>query len=209
LTRRRTLWVVLVGGLAGFAVLAAGYDRMPLSAVDGDVADWIASSMPRWLEWPARSTSALRGWIGTALITVPLVVFLLATRRVLDAAWVAVTIVGIEVLTSLLKEALDRPRPDAGSAITLPFSDSFPSGHASGAVVVFGVLATLGAERWPERGRLLWWAAALVSFAIGVSRVVLNVHYVSDVLAGWCLGIAWLSACLLVRKRLRRSAPEV
>ena len=83
-----------------------------------------------------------------------------------------------------------------GSAAVLV---SFPSGHASGAVVMFGVLATLGAERWPERTRQLWVGGACIAFAIGASRVVLNVHHASDVLAGWCLGLAWLAAVLLVR----------
>ena len=83
--------------------------------------------------------------------------------------------------------------------MALPSSDSLPSGHAAGAVVTFGVLATLGAERWPGRAPLLWTLAALLSLAVGTSRVVLNVHYVTDVLAGWCLGLAWLAGALLLR----------
>jgi undecaprenyl-diphosphatase len=89
------------------------------------------------------------------------------------------------------------------SAIPIPGSPSFPSGHASGSVVTFGVLAALAAERWPARRFVFWSLAAALALAIGASRVVLDVHYLTDVLAGWCLGLAWLAASMLVRDALR------
>jgi undecaprenyl-diphosphatase len=70
-------------------------------------------------------------------------------------------------------------------------------------VVTLGLLAVLGAERWPARAHLLWTGAAALALVVGASRVVLNVHYVTDVLAGFGLGLAGLAAALLVRERLR------
>ncbi|MEX0850115.1 MAG: phosphatase PAP2 family protein, partial [Gaiellaceae bacterium] len=158
------------------------------------------ASMPSWAEWLARIFSWLGGWIGWTLMSAGLVVLLVAKRRAADALWAAATLAGIYlVVTPVLKEVFDRPRPDVGSAVPLPFSDSFPSGHSSGAVVMFGVLALLSAEWWSERTRQLWAGAAFVALAIGASRVVLNVHHVSDVLAGFSLGLVWLAAMLLVR----------
>jgi membrane-associated phospholipid phosphatase len=197
---RRFLIAALLAGLVAFALLAAGYERNPLAALDREVAEWVARGMPTWVEWLGRPFSWVGGWIGLGPISVGLVVLLLLTLRVFDAVWVALTLSGIHIVTPLVKEAFDRPRPDQGSAVPLPSSDSFPSGHASGAVVTFGVLAALGAERWPERARLLWSAAVALVVAVGASRTVLNVHYVTDVLAGWYLGLVWLAGCLLVRE---------
>jgi undecaprenyl-diphosphatase len=121
---------------------------------------------------------------------------------VADATWAAGTLAGIHLaVTPVLKEVFDRPRPDQGSPIGLPSSDSFPSGHASGSVVTFALLALFGMERWPERSRLFWGLAAALSLGVGASRVVLNVHFLTDVLAGFSLGLAWLAGCLLLRRR--------
>ncbi|HEY4622051.1 MAG TPA: phosphatase PAP2 family protein [Gaiellaceae bacterium] len=201
---RAWLAVVLAVSLAGFALLAVAYDEEPLGTVDREVAEWVAVNMWAWAEWLARPFSWLGGWIGLTPIAVGLVLFLLLTRRFFDAAWAALTISGIQLVTAFVKEAFDRPRPHEGSAVALPSSDSFPSGHAAGAVVTFGVLAVLGAERWPRRAPLLWALAALLSLAVGTSRVVLNIHYVTDVLAGWCLGVAWLAGALLMRRMWKR-----
>jgi undecaprenyl-diphosphatase len=159
--------------------------------------------MPAWAEWLARPFSWFGGVLGLAPISVALVVSLLGASRVADAIWAAVTLAGIQLATALLKEFFERPRPHEGSAVPLPSSDSFPSGHASQAAVTFGVLAALGAEKWPRRSRLLWALAAFLTILVGASRVVLNVHYVTDVLAGWCLGLAWLAGALLVRRSFR------
>ncbi len=201
---RAWLAIVLAVSLAGFALLAVGYDQDPLATVDREVAEWVAVNMWAWAEWLARPFSWLGGWIGLTPIAVGLVLLLLLTRRSFEAAWAGLTIAGIQLVTALVKEAFDRPRPHEGSGVALPSSDSFPSGHASGAVVTFGVLAALGAERWPRRAPLLWALAALLSLAVGASRVVLNVHFVTDVVAGWCLGLAWLAGALLLREMWKR-----
>jgi len=184
-------------------LLAVGYDHDPVATLDREVAEWVAGSMPSWAEALARPFSWLGGWIGMVPISVGVVLLLLVARRVFDTIWAALALAGIHIFSALLKEVFDRPRPHEGSAVPLPSSDSFPSGHASGAVVTFGVLAALGVERWPERARMLWTGAVLLAAAVGASRAVLNVHYLTDVLAGFCVGIAWLAAGLLIRSEVR------
>ena len=109
------------------------------------------------------------------------------------------------MLVPVLKAVYERARPDLGSAIPLPHSYSFPSGHAATAVVLYGALGLLLAERARSRLRAVGWlaGAAVLALAIGASRVLLNVHFVSDVAAGFAVGLAWLCCCLIVRDVLR------
>lgn len=201
------LFLVAVVALVAYGILASAVVRETrLVDLDRRVAEWIAVEMPGWAEWLARPFTWLGGSVGVAITVVALVAWLLAARRVWDAAWVVVALVGIQLLTAVTKQGYDRPRPDAGSAIELPSSTSFPSGHASGAVVTAGVVAALAWDVWPGRRRWIAVAAALAVLAIGGSRIVLGVHYVSDVAAGYAFGVAWLSTWLAVRAAAGRRA---
>jgi undecaprenyl-diphosphatase len=199
----RVYVLLLVAGLTGFVLLAVLYSHEPLSSVDNHVARWVASNMPAAAESAGRAVTRLGGVGWSWLVGVALVIALLVARRFRDAVWVVITLAGVHLLTGVLKDAFDRPRPQEGSAIPLPTSAAFPSGHASGAVVTFGVLAALASEQWPRHRHLAWSLAVVLAVAVGASRVVLDVHYVTDVLAGWCLGLAWLAGALLVRDAVR------
>jgi undecaprenyl-diphosphatase len=201
----RALFVVLVASLAVFAVLAVGYGHEPLETIDREVAEWIASDLPTWVEWLARPFSWLGGWIGLTALGAAAVILLARARAWLDLAFFVTAYLGSQLAVSLLKEWFDRPRPDVGPAVPLPESAAFPSGHAASGAASLGALAVLAAERLPNRRARVWlWSGvAATGLAVGLSRIALNVHFVTDVLAGWCLGVAWLAACLLVRERLR------
>ncbi|HET6624706.1 MAG TPA: phosphatase PAP2 family protein [Gaiellaceae bacterium] len=205
MTESRRLWMLLAAGLLGFVALAVLYEREPLATVDGDVAEWVASDLPGWVEWLARPLSWLGGWIGLTALGVAAAVLLVRERAWLDLAFFAATYLGSQLVVALAKEWFDRPRPDVGSAVPLPDSAAFPSGHATAGVASLGALAVLATERLASRRARTWlWAAVVVlGIAIGLSRIALNVHFVTDVLAGWCLGLAWLAACLLGREALR------
>jgi undecaprenyl-diphosphatase len=133
---------------------------------------------------------------------------LVRERAWLDLAFLVVAAVGSQLLITQLKEAFERPRPAYGSAVPLPETFSFPSGHAGGGVAAFGAAAVLLSERLgsPRARTAVWIVAGVLAAASGLSRIALNVHYVSDVLAGWCFGLAWLAACVLGRDLVRRRA---
>ena len=202
--RLRLLAVLLALGLAGFAALAFAYDGR-LGELDGDVARWVASDLPGVAEVSARPFSWLGGWIGLTILGVATGILLIRERAWLDLTFFVTAFLGSQLAVSLVKEVFDRPRPGFGSAVPLPESASFPSAHAAGGVASLGAVAVLLAERHQSpRARVwIWTVTVVLGLGVGLSRVALNVHHVSDVVAGWCFGLAWLAVCLLARDAIR------
>lgn len=196
----RILMALLAVALVAYAAIAADVvEGGWLSSLDDDLSRWVAGSMPGWAEWPARVLSWVGGLIGVTLIVAVVVVWL--ARRGAPALGVLLIVVALggQLLDTVAKDGYDRPRPTAGSPIELPSSSSFPSGHAMTGIAVFGLLGLLLARELPSRRRRAVAVAAgfVLGALIGASRVVLNVHFLTDVLGGAALGLAWLAACLL------------
>ena len=191
--------------MAGFVGLALAYEHEPLTTIDLEVSEWVFLDAPEWLLWVARPFSWVGGWIGLTILGCAAVVVLVRERAPADLLFFLVAYLGAQVLVQVLKAVFGRLRPEIGSAVPLPESFAFPSGHATSGIAAVGALAVIASERIvSRRARVrLWILVAVLAVAIGLSRIALNVHFVTDVLAGWCLGLAWLSACLLARDALR------
>ena len=215
LVRPRALLVVLVVALVGYAALAADVvNGGAFSELDAEVAEWVVESMPTWVEWLARPFTWLGGFVGMTIVVTSVSVALLRRGLRREALVLVVVALGSQALVLSAKAGYERERPDVGSAIELPASFSFPSGHATTGVAVFGLLGVYAAALATTRGRRI--AAVCAGLAVGgliaASRVILNVHYLADVIAGACLGLSWLCACLLVdawlrSRRARASGP--
>lgn len=124
--------------------------------------------------------------------------FLTWQRRWRLSLFVAVTATGLAVLIPASKALIGRARPVVDVPVTeTPFNESFPSGHAMTALVLWGTMAlvVLPTIRRQARPWLLTTVAVLVAL-IGFTRLALGVHYLSDVLAGYALGAAWLLAMI-------------
>jgi undecaprenyl-diphosphatase len=116
--------------------------------------------------------------------------------------WVLIAIVAIgRGLSELQKYWVARVRPDLEPHLVVVKTSSFPSGHATSSMIFFVTLAlVLGAEtRW-QRPAVV--AAILLSLAIGTSRVMLGVHWPSDVIGGWAFGLLWVLLTLRLARRL-------
>ncbi|MFI6760096.1 phosphatase PAP2 family protein [Micromonospora sp. NPDC050417] len=189
--------VFIVGTGAGFALLLTlvrvGWG--PLHRIDAGVAAWcnelVAPHHP--LVTVLRAITDLGGRpIMMWLVTVA-VVGLLIRRQGRLAGYLVVTGFGALALDPSLKALVGRLRPVVDVPVAAGVGNSFPSGHALGSIVAYGalLLVFLPAIRPRWRRCAIVFVAVLV-FAIGLTRIALGVHFVSDVIGGWLLGLAWL-----------------
>ncbi len=159
---------------------------------------------PWWVAELGRDISAMGG-AGVVIVLSSLVIgYLLLRRQWQQALLLVVAITGGHWLSNGLKAAYARERPSVVPHLTQVSSASFPSGHSTVSAVVYltmGILLARAAEK--KREKIYFLAAAFVIvFLIGLSRVFLGVHYPTDVLAGWSVGIAWALVCQLIALRL-------
>jgi undecaprenyl-diphosphatase len=109
------------------------------------------------------------------------------------ATYLLVAAIGGGIVDSAVKVMVNRPRPVLDEPIATAIGKSFPSGHAMSSMVTYGALLLIFLPALRGRWRVVGIAGtATLVFAIGLSRILLGVHYVSDVIAGWTLGLAWL-----------------
>jgi undecaprenyl-diphosphatase len=170
----------------------------PLADLDTRIEDAAHSDAVAhgWL----RGTAEVVTWIGSPLVVeiaaVLLVVLLLRQRRRRTALYLAVCVAGAYVLSSTGKAVVARARPVWEDPLSHARGASFPSGHATGsaAFCFAGAIVLLALNRRLRRGSFL--ALVLVPpILVAASRVLLGVHYLSDVVAGLLLGWGWVAAC--------------
>ena len=200
-------------GVSGFIAVAIGVkagvtqntDEMLLRA-PRDAGDPARTLGPAWLEEVARDLTAIGGIAALSLVTAAVSGYLLICRKYGALALLVGATLGGLLLSTLLKERFDRPRPAVVPHKSLVMTSSFPSGHSLNSAVVYLTLGALLAGLCRERRLKLYFfsVALLLTFLVGVSRVYMGVHYPTDVLAGWCAGLAWALLCGLVARRLRR-----
>jgi undecaprenyl-diphosphatase len=214
--RRRGILAVAVSGLL-FALLAlvVRLGFWPLLTFDKAVAESLNRAVaPR----PAvvRGLTAITT-LGSAGVLVWLVVLalivLLVRRRFRLAAYLAVATLGALILDPALKALVGRLRPVVPNPVAFGRGNSFPSGHALDSLICYGALVLVFLPALPRRRRwILLAAASTVTVLIGLSRIFLEVHFVSDVVGAWCLGTAWLGltvyAFALDRVHIGRPVPQ-
>ena len=194
-------------GLLLWSVLAQG----GLTLADQGVATFIAGHRLAWLT----PVMELVTWLGSSFFIVP---FGLAAggyvwRR--RHTWrplvmVAVAFLGAAGLYDIVKPAVGRARPGAALQVGGPdVGNAFPSGHATQTISFYGMLAVVliicyaPRRRWPF---LL--GAAVVTLVVGASRLYLGVHWLTDVLGGYALGLAWLSLVMVTSLLLEGRQPR-
>ena len=146
-----------------------------------------------------RDITALGGGSVIALVTLFVAGYLALRRKFRPLILLIVASAGGGLLDSGLKDLIGRGRPSIVPHLMEVHSQSFPSGHSMMSMVVYLVLAVLLTPQLPDRRARIYVIAGALFFTliIGISRVYLGVHYPSDVLGGWSLGLAWATLCWL------------
>jgi undecaprenyl-diphosphatase len=212
----------LLLGSAAFLLLILCITRLASEVFEGDTqrfdrqilislrsaADPTVPLGPPWLTSAALDITAL----GSATV-LGLVVLAVGGFLVLQGTWrtgvfVVLATSGAGFINAALKHFFQRPRPDVVSHLRDVMTTSFPSGHALTSAVVYLTLGALSMRIAKRRITKFYCMAMamLLTALVGVSRVYLGVHYPTDVLAGWMIGLSWALLCWLVERSLERRA---
>jgi undecaprenyl-diphosphatase len=152
---------------------------------------------PAWLQEAARDITSLGSIVVLAILTFAVVGYLFLAGKPGVARLMLIAVFGGIALNGLLKFAFARPRPDFVSHAARVFTTSFPSGHATLSAITYLTIGALLARASPSFTISLYFMslATFLTVLIGVSRIYLGVHYPTDVLGGWCIGVAWAMGC--------------
>jgi len=156
------------------------------------------STHPFWTSAAIWATN-IGGTIVTASLGILIGIFLLFKKKWRSASIMILSIVSTAIVTGVLKELFNSPRP-ADALQNIANDPSFPSGHASMAAAFFMIVIYLSAPKihsWVRRESMIVFCVIAV-IAIGVTRLVLNVHWFSDVVGGWTLGVFLATASILL-----------
>ena len=179
--------------LALICFLLIAFLRTSFSAVDADVNSWAVSIQSTAFTQIAKIIHYGFGTTALSIITLLIAVYLLYKRYRNDALLLVGVMLGDFVIVAILKRLIHSARPLNGIMQEAGFS--FPSGHATAAVVFLGLLTYFMWQHFKSRNvRILSGVLfVLLSLVVGFSRIYLNVHWLSDVVGAYSLGIFWLT----------------
>ena len=172
------------------------------------------------IEWIQKTLGSLSGTVGTVLSSVGGEIGLPLVLLIIFFCWkkemgkrLAVAVTTVNAWMPMIKAVVLRPRPymdhpdrirgtaDVGNSASLDnvvaHGYSFPSSHSASAAALFIPLANEVKKKW------MWIAAIAITFLVGVGRAMTGMHYPTDILAGWALGLAGAGICLLLEKKVK------
>lgn len=202
--------IALLVGSAVVVALAAGFTAVLEDVLEGDgitgidrpAAGWVATHRELWLTAALRMITEVGGAVPLAALAALTCAAVVWRRRSWPPVALALAgVSGVALVIVTAKALVVRDRPHISFAVIAEDGYSFPSGHATGTAAI-AFLSAWMLTRWlitSWTGRVIAWTVAIgLAAVIGFSRVYLGVHYVSDVVAGWLLGMTWAGIVMLV-----------
>jgi undecaprenyl-diphosphatase len=214
LERREISWLLV--GLAS-CILLFVFLRLASEVMEGDTlamdtkivrafrrADDPARPIgPAWMTGVLEDLTALGGPTVTWLVILSVTGYLLLETKYRTALFVFVTTASGNLVNLAVKNVFARPRPTVVPYLRDAVSSSFPSGHSMESAIVYLTLAAMLMRivEGPATKAYCLGLALLITFLVGVSRVFLGVHYPTDVVGGWIIGLFWASLCWLAAQQ--------
>lgn len=189
---------VAVWSIVGLAAFDDGSTVFDLAIFD-HVAAWRTDTVV--------TIAHLATWLASSMVSALLACTIIAVNWFWTRRWdipilVILAVAGSTVITGAIKVLTDRERP--GAALVDVSSSAFPSGHTVRAAAIFGLLAWIVARTCQHAARRVFIGILLIVPAgVAASRVVLDAHWATDVIAGGVLGAAWLMTCIAVTRPTR------
>lgn len=204
-------FAVLAGGVFGFAKIADEMSEAETRPFDEAVlhflhpyADQTRAIGPWWMDRVALDLTSLGST--AVLVTIALIVagFLILKRKWSEVILLVAALAGGLILSETMKDLFERERPAAAYRSFDVLNSSFPSGHALLSTVTYLTLAAMLAGALNDRrtGIYVLSVGVVLALLVGVTRIYLAAHWTTDVLAGWCLGGAWATACWMGERAL-------
>ena len=196
-----SLAAVAVTGWAFGVVVVDVISRKDLAGVDGEVYRFFLAHRAPYLTTASRVMGFLGGAVVLSLVTMAgAAVVWWRTRKPRDLVLPAVAMLGSTILVEVIKVAIARPRPPAAGMLGAASGFAFPSGQSTRVTACFLVLAFTVCGVFPSwRAKVVTVTAAVaVVLLVGVARLTLGVHWLTDVLGGWALGTLWSAAVVVL-----------
>lgn len=192
-----------IAGIPFFLIcITAAISMDYLTAIDIQVGQvfyqWGSDSFTRFVQNFTQIGNAVGIILSACLIAI---IFGIYSKKWRISLWALITmLVGNGPIVDLIKAIVRRSRPEYLTHLVDQSGYSFPSGHSAGSVMIWGTLAFLiiyfFADQYPKIYPYLYGFVIFMMLALGGSRLYLGVHYPSDVIAGWSIGLVWLSLAI-------------
>jgi len=199
-------FVLFVLPLVVFAELADEVQDKEVIGFDAGLQGFAHGLSSPWLDATMKVVTDFGDVVAIVGVTVVLLVYLLRTHRRRMATVLLFGVGGAAAINLILKFFFTRARPELWTHLVVEDSYSFPSGHAmASSALAFSIMAILWSTKWR-------WYAVVGGLAymtlIGFSRIYLGVHYPSDILAGWCISLAWVLIVKTIIDRYPRKSVQ-
>ncbi len=182
----------------------------PLTDVDKRWSEQLYElSEPVWANHLLEAISFVGKPIFLSVVVVVPTLWLLRKKELRVAVFLVVTVVSGALVDTALKAAIGRPRPTVRGGPPEAFGSSFPSGHSMASLITYGAFMLVVLPYMPRAlRRPSIFLATLLVLAIGFSRLALGMHFLSDVIAGFLFGLAWLLVAVAAFNVWRRDRRE-